>query len=58
MSDFDFELDGLTGLQEEFGDRIEDWSGGGSAYVGTAVEYAVFVEFGTSARDPRRDRPP
>lgn len=53
MSDFDFELDGLTGLQEEFGDRIEDWSGGGSAYVGTAVEYSIYLEYGTSKMDPK-----
>lgn len=53
MSDFDFELDGVGSLQEEFGDRIDDWSGGGTAYVGSAVEYAVFLEYGTSKMDPK-----
>lgn len=53
MSDFDFELDGVGSLQEEFGDRIDDWSDGGSVYVGTAVEYSLYVEMGTSKMDPK-----
>jgi len=53
MSDFDLDLDGVGSLQEEFGDRIDDWSGGGSVFVGTAVEYAIYLEFGTSKMDPR-----
>jgi len=42
MTDFDFELGGIGSLQEEFGNRMEDWGGGGTVYVGTAVEYSVF----------------
>jgi hypothetical protein len=53
MSDFDFDLDGATSLKEEFGDRIDDWSGGGSVFVGTAVEYALYLEYGTSKMDPK-----
>jgi hypothetical protein len=53
MSDFDFDLGGLNSLREEFDDEIKDWSGGASAYVGTAVEYAVYLEYGTSKMDPK-----
>jgi hypothetical protein len=53
MSDFDLDLDGVGSLQEEFGDRIDDWSSGGSVFVGTAVKYAIYVEMGTSKMDPR-----
>lgn len=53
MSDFSFDLNGIGDLQEEFADEIEDWSGGGSLFVGTAVEYSVYVEFGTSKMDAR-----
>jgi hypothetical protein len=53
MSDSDFEINGIVSLREEFDDRIEDWSGGGTVFVGTAVEYSLFVEFGTSKMDAR-----
>lgn len=53
MSDADFEINGIGSLREEFDDRIDDWSGGGTVYVGTAVEYAVYVEFGTSKMNAR-----
>jgi len=41
MSDFSFEMEGIGNLQEEFADEIEDWSGGKTMFVGTAVEYSV-----------------
>lgn len=53
MSDFDFDLEGLTNLNEEFNDEIDDWSDAGSTYVGTAVSYGIFLEFGTSKMDPK-----
>jgi len=53
MSDFEYSLGGIGNLQEEFADEIEDWSGGKTMFVGTAVEYSVYVEFGTSKMDPR-----
>jgi hypothetical protein len=53
MSDFEFELNGITNLKEEFADEIEDWSDSGSVYVGTAVEYSIYLEYGTSNMDPR-----
>lgn len=53
MSDFDLELEGITNLKEEFNDEIDDWSDAGSVHVGTAVSYAVFLEFGTSKMDPK-----
>jgi hypothetical protein len=53
MSDFSLNFDGVEELDVEFGERAEDWTGGGTAYAGTAVNYAVYVEFGTSKMDPR-----
>ena len=53
MNDFEFELNGITNLKEEFADEIEDWSDAGSVYVGTAVEYSIYLEYGTSKMDPR-----
>jgi len=53
MNDFEFELNGITNLKEEFADEIEDWSDAGSVYVGTAVSYSIYLEYGTSKMDPR-----
>ena len=53
MSDADFSINGIGSLREEFDDRIDDWSGGGTVFVGTAVEYSLFVEFGTSEMNAR-----
>lgn len=53
MSDFDVDIDGISSLQEEFDDRIDGWKTAGSAVVGSGVEYAVYVEFGTSQMDPK-----
>lgn len=53
MSDFSFGLD-LEEHQQHLDDEIEDWSENAPTWVvGTAVEYAIYVEFGTSERNPR-----
>jgi hypothetical protein len=53
MADFSFDLGGVEDLKVELQEEATRWSGGGTAYAGTAVEYAIYVEFGTSKMDPR-----
>jgi len=54
MTSFDIDINGLEEHQRELQDQAEQWSQpSGSWYVGTAVEYAVYVEFGTSKMDAR-----
>jgi hypothetical protein len=53
MTDSGFDIDGINSLQEEFGDRIDDWSEGGTVFVGSGVEYSVYLEFGTSKMNPK-----
>jgi len=53
MSDFDFDLSGVQAAEQDFRDEIDDWTGGGAAYVGSAVEYGVYLEFGTSKMNPK-----
>jgi len=55
MTTFDVDLGGLATLKEELADIESDLEDGqGTTYfVGTAVEYAVFLEFGTSKMDPK-----
>lgn len=53
MANFDFELDGVETLLEDLEDLEERWTGGGEWVVGTRVEYAVYLEFGTSKMDPK-----
>jgi predicted house-cleaning noncanonical NTP pyrophosphatase (MazG superfamily) len=53
MADFSFDLDGAEELKLELQEEAASWSGGGTAFVGTAVEYSVYVEYGTSKMDPR-----
>jgi len=45
-ADFDELVETLEDLQEEVGES-------GSFFVGTAVEYSVYLEFGTSRMDPK-----
>jgi hypothetical protein len=51
MTDFDFDA-GFEELIEELSDLQEQASGGGSYFVGTAVEYSIYLEFGSSKMDP------
>lgn len=53
MSNYSLELHGFNRLREEFIDEIDDWSDSETIHVGTAVEYAVYVEFATSKMDAR-----
>jgi len=52
MTDFDMDAD-FEELIEGLADLQEQASGGGSYFVGTAVEYSVYLEFGTSKMDPK-----
>lgn len=52
MTDFDFDAD-FEDLVERLDDLQEDVGQAGTHFVGTAVEYGVFLEFGTSKMDPK-----
>lgn len=52
MTDFDMDAD-FEELVEALEDLQQQASGGGSYYVGTAVEYSVYLEVGTSKMDPK-----
>lgn len=53
MDDFSFDLD-VGDHQEDLNDEIKDWNGDAPTWVvGTSVEYAIYVEFGTGERNPR-----
>jgi len=54
MSNFDFDISGLEAHQEELRDEAETWSqSSGTWHVGSAVEYGIYLEFGTSDMDPK-----
>jgi hypothetical protein len=52
MTGFDFDAD-FEELVETLEDLQQQASGGGSYYVGTAVEYSIYLEVGTSKMDPK-----
>lgn len=47
------DIDGLEDVFSELDELQDDFSGGGQFIVGTAVEYSIFLEFGTSKMDPK-----
>jgi len=53
MSDLDLDLDGKDELQASIAELQEDYREPGDWYVGTAVEYAIYLEFGTSKMDAK-----
>jgi hypothetical protein len=54
MSGFDFDIRGIDAHQRELREQQEKWSKpSGTWHVGTAVEYGVYLEFGTSKMDPK-----
>jgi len=53
MSEFELEVQKLERVLESLEDIQDDLRGGGTVTVGTGVEYAVYLEFGTSDIDPR-----
>ena len=53
MTDFSHNLDGLADQVEDLEAEADAWSGGSTWHVGTAVEYAVYLEFGTRHMDPK-----
>lgn len=53
MTSIDVDVDGLEQTIEKL-DRLEErWTDDSRWVVGTAVEYAVYLEFGTSKMDPK-----
>lgn len=52
MTDFDFEHD-FEDLVEALDDLQDEVGEAGTFFVGTAVEYSVYLEFGTSKMDPK-----
>jgi len=53
MTTFDHNLDGADHQIAELQREQDRWTGGDAYYVGTAVEYAVYLEFGTRHMDPK-----
>lgn len=53
MTSFDVESNGIRAQLEGLKAERRDWTGGPTYHVGTAVEYAVYLEFGTSKMDPK-----
>jgi len=49
----DLDLDGMADLQAEVRDRADDLDEPGQWYVGTAVNYAIYLELGTAKMDPK-----
>jgi hypothetical protein len=52
MSDFGFDAD-FDELVETLEDMQDEVGQSGTFFIGTAVEYAVYLEFGTSKMDPK-----
>jgi hypothetical protein len=53
VTDFDLELDGFEKTKQRFEELRERYDGDGVTYVvGTAVEYAIYLEFGTENMPP------
>jgi len=53
MSDFEVELEGFRRVLDSLEEIEDDIRGAGTVTVGTGVEYAVYLEFGTSDMDPK-----
>jgi hypothetical protein len=54
MTTFDFDIRGVEAHKRELQDEAENWANpSGTWHVGTAVEYSVYLEFGTSKMDPK-----
>lgn len=53
MTEFDHNLDGLADQSEDLQHEQDQWEGDDAWYVGTAVEYSIFLEMGTSKMDPK-----
>jgi len=53
MADFELELEGFQNLVEALNDLEADLESDTSWVVGTAVNYSVFLELGTSDMDPK-----
>jgi len=51
--DFEVNTDGFTDAIEELKDLEEDLGRGGPWVVGTAVNYSLYLEFGTRHMDPK-----
>lgn len=53
MVEFDHNVDGLEDQVSDLAREQERWTDANTWFVGTAVEYAVYLEFGTSKMDPK-----
>jgi len=54
MTNIDAEIEGFRRVLESLDDLEEDFGDDGAGWlVGTAVEYAIYLEFGTSDMDPK-----
>ena len=54
MTNIDAEVEGLQRVLDSLNDLEEDFTDDGPGWlVGTAVEYSIYLEFGTSDMDPK-----
>lgn len=53
MTDISFDLSGVDRIERRLEDLRDDWENSPRWVVGTAVEYSVYLEFGTSKMDPK-----
>jgi len=53
MTDISFELSGLDRIERRLEDLRDDWDDSPRYLVGSAVEYAVYLEYGSSKMDPK-----
>lgn len=53
MPDIDVDIDGIGSLQAALEERVDDLEVTTEWVAGTAVEYAIYLEFGTRDMDPK-----
>lgn len=53
MTSIDVDVHGLEALFDELDDLEDAWADDQRWVVGTAVEYSIYLEFGTSKMDPK-----
>ncbi|WP_436933692.1 hypothetical protein [Halovenus marina] len=53
MSDFGFDISGVRAQLEALKEERRDWMDSKTMQVGTAVEYSIYLEFGTSKMDAK-----
>lgn len=53
MSEFDVQVSGLASIRQDIEDIEDDIEDPNNYYIGTGVEYSIYLEFGTSKMDAK-----